>query len=135
MLKNQVEERLSFFESGELPRKNIEVMQEAVAQFQKEKEQLALTPSVDVDGLVVYDCVGVSCKVVVYISGVNPCLDRDGEKKRKKKKKRKRRNSEAGEEEGAAEPGAEEDTETAAVEEVTPRKKKKKKRMSELTED
>lgn len=52
-LKGQVEERLSFFESGELPRRNIEVMQEAVAQLLKEKEQVALTPSVEIDELVI----------------------------------------------------------------------------------
>ena len=39
-LKDQVEERLSFFESGELPRKNIEVMQEAISELQTEKMQL-----------------------------------------------------------------------------------------------
>ena len=41
-LREQVEERLSFFESGELPRKNIEVMQEAISEAQKEK--LPLSP-------------------------------------------------------------------------------------------
>lgn len=44
-LREQVEERLSFFESGELPRKNIEVMQEAISELEAEKEQLPLTPS------------------------------------------------------------------------------------------
>ena len=29
-LREQVEERLSFYESGELPRKNVDVMKEAV---------------------------------------------------------------------------------------------------------
>ena len=44
-LRDQVEERLSFFESGELPRKNIEVMQEAIAEFEAEKTQLSLAES------------------------------------------------------------------------------------------
>lgn len=44
-LKDQVEERLSFFESGELPRKNIDVMQEAISELKAEKMQTSLTPS------------------------------------------------------------------------------------------
>ena len=38
-LREQVEERLSFFESGELPRKNIEVMKEAISELEAEKVQ------------------------------------------------------------------------------------------------
>jgi len=38
-LREQVEERLSFFESGELPRKNIEVMKEAMSELEAEKVQ------------------------------------------------------------------------------------------------
>lgn len=38
-LREQVEERLSFFESGELPRKNIEVMKEAISELEAEKSQ------------------------------------------------------------------------------------------------
>ena len=38
-----MEERLSFFESGELPRKNLEVMQEAITEFEAEKLQFSLT--------------------------------------------------------------------------------------------
>ena len=45
-LKDQVEERLSFFDSGELPRKNIEVMQEAISEFQAEQLSLAEASSV-----------------------------------------------------------------------------------------
>ena len=37
-LRDQVEERLSFFESGELPRKNIEVMKEAITELEAERE-------------------------------------------------------------------------------------------------
>ena len=36
-LRLQVEERLSFFESGETPRKNIDVMKEALAELETEK--------------------------------------------------------------------------------------------------
>ena len=31
-LKSQVEERLKFYESGEAPRKNVDVMKEAIAE-------------------------------------------------------------------------------------------------------
>ena len=51
-LRDQVEERLSFFESGELPRKNIEVMQEAISEFEAEKMQLPLTPSAAEEGYI-----------------------------------------------------------------------------------
>ena len=51
-LRDQVEERLSFFESGELPRKNIEVMQEAISEYEAEKLQLPLTPSATEEGYV-----------------------------------------------------------------------------------
>ena len=44
-LRDQVEERLSFFESGELPRKNIVVMQEAISQLQANKMDLSLDAS------------------------------------------------------------------------------------------
>lgn len=36
-LRSQVEERLAFFESGETPRKNIDVMKEALAEVGTEK--------------------------------------------------------------------------------------------------
>lgn len=39
-LKGQVEERLSFYESGVVPKKNIDVMKEAIAEL-KEKQQNA----------------------------------------------------------------------------------------------
>lgn len=41
-LREQVEERLTFFESGELPRKNIDVMKAAILQL--ETEQMEVTP-------------------------------------------------------------------------------------------
>lgn len=31
-LRDQVEERLKFYETGEIPRKNVEVMQEAIVE-------------------------------------------------------------------------------------------------------
>ena len=42
-LRDQVEERLSFFESGELPRKNIDVMKEAISQLEAERMDTSVT--------------------------------------------------------------------------------------------
>ena len=36
-LRDQVEERLTFFESGETPRKNIDVMKEAISELESER--------------------------------------------------------------------------------------------------
>ena len=36
-LREQVEERLSFFETGDTPRKNIDVMKEAIAEVESQK--------------------------------------------------------------------------------------------------
>jgi len=36
-LRDQVEERLAFFESGETPRKNIDVMKEAILELESER--------------------------------------------------------------------------------------------------
>lgn len=47
-LKDQVEERLAFFDSGELPRKNIEVMQEAISQLQADQMDISLETSLTV---------------------------------------------------------------------------------------
>ena len=41
-LREQVEERLVFFETGATPRKNIHVMQEAIGELEKKKMLLAL---------------------------------------------------------------------------------------------
>ena len=41
-LREQVEERLVFFETGATPRKNIHVMQEAIGELEKKKMFLAL---------------------------------------------------------------------------------------------
>lgn len=38
-LKEQVEDRLKFYESGEVPKKNVEVMKEAIAQLQKDASE------------------------------------------------------------------------------------------------
>ncbi len=42
-LKGQVEERLTFFESGETPRKNIDVMKEAISELEGEKMEAEAT--------------------------------------------------------------------------------------------
>jgi nucleolar protein 56 len=38
-LKQQVEDRLKFYETGDLPKKNLDVMQEAMAEVQKEADE------------------------------------------------------------------------------------------------
>merc|ERR1712027_217703 len=38
-LKTQVEDRLKFYETGDLPKKNLEVMQEALEEVQKEASE------------------------------------------------------------------------------------------------
>lgn len=65
-LREQVEERLVFFETGATPRKNIHVMQEAIGELEKKKMFLALPPGMP------------------------------SSEKKKKKKKRKRDEMEAG---------------------------------------
>lgn len=42
-LKEQVEERLKFYETGETPRKNVSVMEEAISELKK--LQATVTPS------------------------------------------------------------------------------------------
>ena len=42
-MRDQVEERLSFFESGDLPRKNIDVMREALSQLEVEKMEISVS--------------------------------------------------------------------------------------------
>lgn len=38
-LKQQVEDRLKFYETGDIPKKNVEVMKEAIEEFQSELQQ------------------------------------------------------------------------------------------------
>lgn len=107
-LKEQVEERLQFFETGDTPRKNLEVMKEALDEF----SQLA-----DVEE-----------------PGNEAASDESVSKKKKKKKKRKSEADEAviamlANEEDAATPAKKPKTESSAEEvegEVKTKKKKKK---------
>ncbi|XP_057367702.2 nucleolar protein 56-like [Daphnia carinata] len=79
-LREQVEDRLKFYESGDIPRKNVDVMQEALAEAKtvlaslkkkKKKKKKSITPSADdtMDG------------------NADATLPSDGEGKKKKKKK------------------------------------------------
>jgi len=116
MLKQQVEDRLKFFESGEVPKKNIDVMKEACEKLNDSKAEDAMKEEDDVEV-------------------------ESAEKKKKKKKKKNKRKSEVTEEGDAEEespkkakleePEAmEDDTKEEAAEEseVSPEKKKKKKK-------
>ena len=46
-LCEQVEERLAFFESGEIPRKNIDVMKEAILEVEAERMEAEAVPWVE----------------------------------------------------------------------------------------
>jgi nucleolar protein 56 len=105
-LRDQVEERLSFFESGELPRKNIAVMQEAISQLQADRMDLSLDAS--------------------FTAGESG----GGEKKKKKKRKRKET-----EEEGESGETEVKVPVAADPEDPTPKKKKKKRKSLQQPED
>merc|ERR1712243_286461 len=115
-LKEQVEDRLKFYETGDLPRKNVEVMAEAVEEAaeelkkKKKKDKKKKNKDVDVDAEVAAD------------STLNSTAETETPKKKKKD-----REVEAGEETAAAETTLNTTNETE-----TPKKKKKKKKELEV---
>lgn len=121
-LKKQVEDRLTFFESGTVPEKNIDVMKKAVEEHGKSDEpEVKNEMEIDAGG--------------------------DAEQKKKKKKKKNKRKSEATEEEEVVMENKEVEEEDVPkkkqkVEEVTEsgdgqveKKKKKKKKKSKVAEE
>merc|ERR1739838_1110570 len=102
---DQVEERLKFYEEGAKPRKNIEVMHEALGEYKSFVES------------------NKNNKVVVKEEKVNG--DHVEVKSEKKKKKKKKSLAAASEVNGSAEVKVE-----VKVEEETPKKKKKKKSLT-----
>ena len=102
-LKQQVEDRLKFYESGEVPRKNIEVMQEAMAAVaaetqngtaetpvkkEKKKKKRKLEEAAN----------GKSEEQAVATNGKEEsetAADENGEEPKKKKKKKKNKNKDA----------------------------------------
>merc|ERR1711990_1114370 len=120
-LKEQVEDRLKFYETGDLPRKNVEVMAEAVEEAaeeskkKKKKEKKKKRKTED----------GSAVEEAAADTTVNTTVDADGEPPKKKKKKNK---DKVGEE---VEFAAAETTVNTTVETETPKKKKKKKDKEE----
>jgi len=120
-LKEQVEDRLKFYETGDLPRKNVEVMAEAVEEAaeeskkKKKKEKKKKRKTED----------GSAVEEAAADTTVNTTVDADGEPPKKKKKKNK---DKVGEE---VEVAAAETTVNTTVETETPKKKKKKKDKEE----
>jgi len=122
MLKQQVEDRLKFFESGEVPKKNIDVMHEACEKLNESRADDALAED-DVEA---------------------PTTE-----KKKKKKKKNKRKSEATEAEDTEEspkkakkekaeteqPEAMEDEEEAPTESPKKKKKKKNKKKAAAAEE
>ncbi|KAB5549240.1 hypothetical protein PHYPO_G00065150 [Pangasianodon hypophthalmus] len=141
-LRDQVEERLAFYETGETPRKNLDVMKEAVAQAgevaaeikrkiekkekkkkKREKRKLeALSTAEGEEEAIEAKKAKANCSAETQENG-------DSEVTVKKKKKKKAE----GKEEEEAEGKEEEEVTTNGVEEATPQKKKKK-RKSETVE-
>jgi nucleolar protein 56 len=114
MLRDQVEERLKFYETGAAPRKNLDVMQEVARQLKAAK------PDDDDD-------------VEMQVEAETP---RKKEKKDKKKKKEKKRPVEEDaaterEEEKPAKKAKTEETEGPSSEKKDKKKKKKKKKSKE----
>jgi len=120
-LKEQVEDRLKFYETGDLPRKNVEVMAEAVEEAaeeskkKKKKEKKKKRKTED----------GSAVEEAAADTTVNTTVDADGEPPKKKKKKNKDKVSEE------VEVAAAETTVNTTVETETPKKKKKKKDKEE----
>lgn len=128
-LKDQVEERLAFYETGTAPRKNIDVMHEALQEVKEvEAEQMRKKKKKD--------------KKKRKSSGVDEPLQAEEEEVEEQPKKKKMKKAAAAEEEEEEtmetetpkkkkkkkQAAEEEDEEEAVVEEETPKKKKKKKK-------
>merc|ERR1719284_722998 len=110
-LKEQVEERLKMFEDGDVPRKNVDVMKEALAAVKASQGESEEVPT------------GTKRKLE------EPAVEGSEEPVKKKKKKKKK----AQEEEATPEPQPE-SMEVETAETKTPKKKKKKKSKSEEAE-
>lgn len=98
-LKQQVEDRLKFYESGETPRKNIEVMQEAMALAsletpvteKKKKKKKRKSEAADLDdtnGLNGTNGYNTTVDTTLGLDETNG-NEENGEPKKKKKKKKK----------------------------------------------
>merc|ERR1712105_223247 len=151
-LKEQVEDRLKFYETGDLPRKNVEVMAEAVeeaaeeiAKKEKKKKRKAEENAADGINSTADESVlengdsaeppkkkkkknkdGMETEVVTADNTLNTSVETETPKKKKKK------NKDVDMEEGIV---AAETTVNTTCETETPKKKKKKKKDSEVNGD
>merc|ERR1712179_275814 len=152
-LKEQVEDRLKFYETGDLPRKNVEVMAEAVEEAaeetkkkkKKEKKKKRKAEENAADGInsTAVESVlengdsaeppkkkknkdGMETEVVTADNTLNTSVETETPKKKKKK------NKDVDMEEGVV---AAETTVNTTCETETPKKKKKKKKDSEVNGD
>merc|ERR1711971_1152943 len=113
-LKEQVEDRLKFYETGDLPRKNVEVMAEAVEEAAEDAKKKKKKKNKDKE---------VAAEAAE--TTVNTTADVEDETPKKKKKNKKNK----GEEE--VEVAAAETTVNTTTEAETPKKKKKKSKVAE----
>ncbi|XP_034945456.1 nucleolar protein 56 [Chelonus insularis] len=114
MLKQQVEDRLKFYETGDIPKKNIEVMKEAL---EEAKKVMKTGPS---NG--------------IGFEEINGNVEESETKKKKKKKGKKRKIDEInGDGNGISEDGVNGVEENGDAE--APKKKKKKKKKSEADDE
>lgn len=107
-LKQQVEDRLKFYESGEIPRKNIEVMQEAIGLAAQETKAVAAAPESgkkkkknkkrkleEAGEEVAVNGNGEAEKTLEEENGNGDAAENGEPKKKKKKKKNKNKDAEA----------------------------------------
>jgi len=126
-LKEQVEDRLKFYETGDLPRKNVEVMAEAVeeaAEEAKKKKKKAKKKKRKADDSIA-DADTTAADTTAATDG-DTTLNGDSEPPKKKKKKNKNKDQEA--------VMVEAEVLNTTTEVESPKKKKKKKDKSEEAE-
>ncbi|MCI4386920.1 hypothetical protein PGIGA_G00068330, partial [Pangasianodon gigas] len=141
-LRDQVEERLAFYETGETPRKNLDVMKEAVAQagevaaeikrkIEKKEKKKKKREKRKLEALSTAEGEEEAVEAKKAKSNCSAEMQENGEAEVTVKKKKKKKAE--GKEEEEAEMEEEEEVTTNGVEEATPQKKKKK-RKSETVE-
>ncbi|XP_041916245.1 nucleolar protein 56 [Alosa sapidissima] len=141
-LRDQVEERLAFYETGDAPRKNVEVMKEAVKEAgevaaeikrkmdKKEKKRLKKEKRKS-EALSTCEGEEEEVKPKKAKSNGDASSQENGEAEAEVTVKKKKKKQQAAEEEMEVKEEGEEES----VETTTPKKKKKKKQAEEVKED
>merc|ERR1712001_318375 len=135
-LKEQVEDRLKFFETGDIPKKNMDVMNEALETIKKEesefktkeKKKKKKRKAEEMEDEEQTESEAKKKKIEEEPEVTETAETPKSEKSEKKKKKKKNKDESAMEEEAKPEP---EVTETAE----TPKSEKKKKKKKETVEE